>query len=42
MRLDTSKNISLLIGVIATAMIVLIFEVPQLSLLVKIVFAFLW
>ena len=41
MRLDTSKNISLLIGVIATAIIVLIFEVLQLSLLVKIVFVFL-
>ena len=41
MRLDTSKNISLLIGVIVTTMIVLIFEVPQLSLLLKIVFVFL-
>ena len=41
MRLDTSKNISLLIGVIVTIMIVLIFEVPQLSLLLKIVFVFL-
>ena len=41
MRLDTSKNISLLIGVIVTTMIVLIFEVPQLSLFLKIVFVFL-
>ena len=41
MRLDTSKNISLLIGLIVTIMIVLIFEVPQLSLLLKIVFVFL-
>ncbi len=41
MRLDTSKNISLLIGMIVTTMIVLIFEVPQLSLLLKIVFVFL-
>ena len=41
MRLDTSKNISLLIGGIVTTMIVLIFEVPQFSLLLKIVFVFL-
>ena len=41
MRLDTSKNISLLIAVIATAIIVLIFEAPQLSLLAKIIFFFL-
>jgi len=41
MRLDTSKNISLLIGMLVTTMIVLIFEVPQLSLLLKIVFVFL-
>ena len=41
MRLDTSKNISLLTGLIVTILIVLIFEVPQLSLLLKIVFVFL-
>ena len=41
MRLDPSKNISLLIGVIVTTIIFLIFEVPQLSLLLKIVFVFL-